>query len=100
MGNAEKIMKRNYIPAFIMLLAGFITCILGLYYQYSAVRLLVTLFIVLVCFFVLGCFVKSLICHFIPEKTEETEETEETGGDEAEGESEEEKMEDGKNMEE
>ena len=92
-------MKRNYIPAFIMLLAGFITCILGLYYQYGTVRLLVTLFIVLVCFFILGSFVKSLVCHFIPEKTgEEAEETEETDGEETEGE--EEKAEEGENVEE
>ena len=94
-------MKRNYIPAFIMLLAGFITCILGLYYQYGTVRLLVTLFIVLVCFFVLGCFVKSLVCHFIPEKTEEEEEaedTEATEGEETEGEKE--KAEEGENVEE
>ena len=90
-------MKRNYIPAFIMLLAGFITCILGLYYRYGTVRLLVTLFIVLVCFFVLGCFVKSLVCHFIPEKTaEEAEEAEET----EEAEDGEEKAEEGENVEE
>ena len=92
-------MKRNYIPAFIMLLAGFITCISGLYYQYSTVRLLITLFIVLVCFFILGCFVKSLVCHFIPEKTEEeAEEIEETEGEKAEDG--EEKAEEGENMEE
>lgn len=89
-------MKRNYIPAFIMLLAGFITCIFGLYYRYSAVRLSITLFIVLVCFYVLGCLVKSLVCHFIPEKTEE--EAEETDGEETE--SEEEKAEEGENEEE
>lgn len=87
-------MKRNYIPAFIMLLAGFITCILGLYYRYGTVRLLLTLFIVLVCFFILGCFVKSLVCHFIPEKTEEEEE------DKAEGEEEEEETKEGENEEE
>ena len=92
-------MKRNYIPAFIMLLAGFITCILGLHYEYSAVRLLITLFIVLVCFFILGCLVKSLVCHFIPEKTEEAEkELEETGEEETEGE--EEKAQEGENVEE
>lgn len=93
-------MKRNYIPAFVMLLAGFITCVLGLYYRYSAVRLLITLFIVLVCFFVLGCLVKSLVCHFIPEKTEETgaEESGETEAEETEGE--EEKAEEGENVEE
>lgn len=60
-------MKRNYIPAFVMLLAGFITCIFGLYNQYSAVQFSVTLFIVLVCFGVLGFLLKSLVCHFIPE---------------------------------
>lgn len=64
-------MKRNYIPAFVMLLAGFITCIFGLQYHYSAIRLSITLFIVLVCFFILGCFIKSLICHFIPEVRKE-----------------------------
>ena len=89
-------MKRNYIPAFIMLLAGFITCILGLHYQYDTVRLLITLFIVLVCFFVLGCLVKSLVCHFIPEKTEE--EAEKTEGEEKEGE--EAEAEEGENVEE
>lgn len=60
-------MKRNYIPAFVMLLAGFITCIFGLYNQYSAVQFSITLFIVLICFGVLGFFLKSLVCHFIPE---------------------------------
>lgn len=70
-------MKRNYIPAFITLLAGFITCILGLKNHYSAIRLSLTLFVVLVCFYILGCFVKSLICHFIPEGTEEEEVVEE-----------------------
>lgn len=90
-------MKRNYIPAFIMLLAGFITCILGLYYRYSAVRLLLTLFIVLVCFYILGCFVKSLVCHFIPEKTEEEEEELKTEDEEAE--KEEEKAKEGENGE-
>ena len=92
-------MKRNYIPAFIMLLAGFITCILGLYYQYDTVRLLITLFIVLVCFFILGCFVKSLVNHFIPKETEkEAEEPEETDGEETEDE--EEMAEEGENVEE
>lgn len=91
-------MKRNYIPAFIMLLAGFITCILGLYYRYSTVRLLLTLFIVLVCFYILGCFVKSLVCHFIPEKTEEEEEELKTEDEEAE--KEEEKAKEGENREE
>lgn len=91
-------MKRNYIPAFIMLLAGFITCILGLYYRYSTVRLLLTLFIVLVCFYILGCFVKSLVCHFIPEKTEEEEEEIKTEDEEAE--KEEEKAKEGENREE
>ena len=92
-------MKRNYIPAFIMLLAGFITCILGLYYRYSAVRLLFTLFIVLVCFYILGCFVKSLVCHFIPEKTEEEEE-EDLKTEDEEAEKEEEKAKEGENREE
>lgn len=92
-------MKRNYIPAFIMLLAGFITCILGLYYRYSTVRLLLTLFIVLICFYILGCFVKSLVCHFIPEKTEEEEEEPEEGGEEG-SENEEEKATESKNGEE
>ena len=91
-------MKRNYIPAFIMLLAGFITCILGLYYRYSAVRLLLTLFIVLVCFYILGCFVKILVCHFIPEKTEEEEKDSET--EEEESENEEEKAAENENGEE
>lgn len=90
-------MKRNYIPAFIMLLAGFITCILGLHYHYDAIRLSVTLFIVLVCFYILGCFVKSLVCHFIPEKTEDEEENEEADGEETEDE--EEKAEKGENEE-
>ena len=91
-------MKRNYIPAFIMLLAGFITCILGLYYRYRTVRLLITLFIVLVCFYILGCFVKSLVCHFIPEKTEEEEE--ELKAEDEEAEKEEEKAKEGENREE
>lgn len=78
-------MKRNYIPAFVMLLAGFITCIFGLYNQYSAVQFSITLFIVLICFGVLGFLLKSLVCHFIPENRDQ----EPSGGEENPEESEE-----------
>ncbi len=77
-------MKRNYIPAFVMLLAGFVTCIIGLYNQYDAVRFTATLFIVLVCFCVLGCLIKGLVNHFIPvQDSEEPVKVEEESEDEA-----------------
>ncbi|MBR1874472.1 MAG: hypothetical protein IJ807_06165 [Eubacterium sp.] len=47
-------MKYRFIPAFVMLLAGLITCILGIVQQWPVVTNLIALAIVLVVFYIVG----------------------------------------------
>lgn len=47
-------MKYRFIPAFIMLLAGLITCILGLVQKWPVLTNLIALVIVLVVFYIIG----------------------------------------------
>lgn len=76
-------MKRRLIPAFVMLLAGTVTCVIGLVYRYSVLRLLTTLLIVLLSFYVIGSLFKWLLDLLIPlNKDEEEEEGEEESEEE------------------
>ncbi len=54
-------MKTKQIPAIIMLIAGFITCIVGIFKQFEAGRFLEILLLVLVIFYSLGCIVKLIL---------------------------------------
>lgn len=79
-------MKRSLIPAFVMLLAGTVTCILGVVYHYTVLRLLITLLIVLLSFYILGSIFKILLDKLIPlqkkeEQATEDEEQQEDGED-------------------
>ena len=47
-------MKYRFIPAFVMLLAGLITCILGLVQKWPVQTNLIALAIVLVVFYIIG----------------------------------------------
>lgn len=47
-------MKYRFVPAFIALLAGLITCILGMVQKWPVMTNLVALFIVLVVFYIIG----------------------------------------------
>lgn len=66
-------MKRSLVPAFVMLLAGTITCIIGVVYHYSLLKLLTTLLIVLLSFYILGSIFKWLLDRLIPLKKDKEE---------------------------
>ena len=54
-------MKTKSIPAFIMLLAGAIACILGILNRYDTTEFVIMLFGVLVIFYFWGCIIKIVI---------------------------------------
>lgn len=54
-------MKRNYIPAIIMLSAGLIDCIFSLYYKLDLMAFTKRLLLVLVIFYILGVVVKLIV---------------------------------------
>ncbi len=54
-------MKTKQIPAIIMLIAGFITCIVGIFEQFEARKFLEILLLALVVFYSLGCVVKLIL---------------------------------------
>lgn len=54
-------MKTKPIPAIIMLLAGFVTCIMSIYQGLDLKTFTITLFIVLLVFYVMGCIIKYII---------------------------------------
>lgn len=56
--------KTKLLPAFIMLMAGAITCIMTYMMDYSIKQMLLTLLIVLVVFYILGIFVKVILDRF------------------------------------
>lgn len=69
-------MKTRYIPAFIMLIAGAIVCIISLVNSYSAQKTLETVLITLIIFYIIGLIARKLyraiLINFRPEKEEET----------------------------
>ncbi len=69
-------MKTKQIPAIIMLLAGLIASILGIYNQMDIAAFTKMLLIVLCIFYVLGCIVKIILDKNFPEMTEEDTEEE------------------------
>ena len=54
-------MKTKHIPAFIMLLAGFITCVMSIYNKIGLFTMLKTLLIVMICFGIIGNIIKVLL---------------------------------------
>lgn len=54
-------MKTKSIPAIIMLLAGFIACVAGMYAHMEVADFMKMLLIVLILFYILGCVVKIII---------------------------------------
>jgi phosphotransferase system glucose/maltose/N-acetylglucosamine-specific IIC component len=69
-------MKTNAVPAVIMLTAGFIDCILAIYYHLSLGVFTRQLFLVLVIFYIIGCVVKVILDRNFPIMEEETSEEE------------------------
>lgn len=54
-------MNTKPVPAIIMLVAGFVTCIVGIVQHFSIGTYIKTLFLVLIGFYLLGCIVKLVI---------------------------------------
>lgn len=83
-------MKTNGVPAIIMLLAGGVYCLLGIFYQIPLTSFWVQLLLVLLVFWMLGGIVRMVLDRFMGEiadkAKEEEQEAEET---DAEGETEE-----------
>lgn len=68
-------MKTKQIPAIVMLSAGLIASILGIYNQLDIAAFMKMLLIVLCIFYVLGCIAKIILDKNFPEmKKEDTEE--------------------------
>ena len=80
-------MKTKQIPAVIMLLAGFVTCIVAIFQGIEVGRFLKILLLVLIGFYVSGCVIKVILDRNFKEmedtetKEEEPEEQEETKED-------------------
>lgn len=71
-------MNRRAIPAIIMLIGGFCSCVIGILNHMDSAAYMKMLFIVLIIFYIIGCIVKVIIDKNFPEMTE-TEDTEENG---------------------
>ena len=83
-------MKTKEIPAIVMLLAGGVYCLLGIYYQIPLMEFSVQLLIVLLVFWIFGGIVRIFLDKNMGEIEDKTKEEEgETEEDASEGESEE-----------
>lgn len=76
-------MKTKQVPAIVMLVAGFITCIVSIFQGLEADKFLKILLIVLVSFYILGGVIKIILEQSFIEanKKEASEETEEDAKD-------------------
>ncbi len=86
----NKELRTNYLPAIIMLLAGFIYCLIGIKDDVGALDFTVQLLIVLLIFYILGGIIKLLLDSLMkatatkeeePVTEEEASEEEETEGE-------------------
>ena len=84
-------MKTKEIPAIVMLLAGGVYCLLGIYYQIPLMEFSVQLLIVLLVFWIFGGIVRMFLDKFMGEIEDKTEEEEEETEGDAEGDASEEK---------
>lgn len=90
-------MKTNYVSAIVMLLAGGVYCLFGIYYQVPLMDFCVQLLVVLIIFWMIGGIIRMVLDRFmgeIEDKTkkedeEESEEDKEDASDESDEESEE-----------
>lgn len=60
-------MKRKYIPAFVMLLAGAVVSIAEIVMQMDVLKSLEILLVVLVVFYILGCIAKAIVVKVLDE---------------------------------
>lgn len=70
-------MKPRYIPAFITLTAGTVTCLISIVKKFEVLYSLKVLLLILVIFYIIGCIARSIIVKVtikpIAEKNEEDE---------------------------
>lgn len=80
-------MKTKQVPVMITLVAGLITCLLGFVTQMETSQFIMTLVIVLISFYILGCIAKLVLDKNFREETEEAtdEAVDETEPEEEEG---------------
>ena len=57
----DKRMRNRYIPAFIMLIAGAITCFFDIYHKADLLTSLKRLFLVLIIFYIIGLIARSIV---------------------------------------
>lgn len=69
-------MKTKEIPTIVMLIAGGIYCLLGIFYKISLMDFLVQLLIVLFVFWILGGIIRMVLDRFIGEVGDKAEEEE------------------------
>jgi phosphotransferase system glucose/maltose/N-acetylglucosamine-specific IIC component len=67
-------MKTNSVPAVIMLIAGFIDCVISIHYRLSLWEFTKQLFWVLVIFYLIGCVVKIVLDRSLKLMADEPEE--------------------------
>ncbi len=79
-------MKTKEIPAIVMLLAGGVYCLLGIYYQIPFMEFSVQLLIVLLIFWMFGGMVRMFLDRFMGEIGDNTEKEEEETEEGASGE--------------
>lgn len=77
-------MKRKAIPAIIMLIGGFCSCVIGILNHMDSAAYIKMLFIVLIIFYILGCIVKIIIDKNFPEMSEDEKTAEDGEAEEGE----------------
>ena len=72
-------MRLRYIPAFITLIAGTITCIISIVRHADTLKSLKTLLLVLILFYVIGLIAQKIIMHVLEPDNQELESDVESG---------------------
>lgn len=67
-------MKTKQVPAIVMLTAGLIVCVISIAQHMEFGEFVTTLFLVLICFYILGCVAKVILDKNFAEGTEEENE--------------------------
>ena len=77
-------MKTNYVPALVMLLAGGLYCLLGIFYQTPLLEFSIQLLIVLVIFWIIGGIIRIVLDKYMGEVKKPSKEEEEEASEENE----------------
>ena len=70
-------MKTNYVPAIVMLLAGGVYCLFGIYKQVPLMDFCIQLLTVLIIFWIIGGIIRMVLDRFMGEIEDKSKETEE-----------------------